>query len=362
MVLVPAHVPLVAPVLPLDAWDHGLRAVLDDRLPQAPPLPVLPGLGLLLRARRGVVGPEEEGRVVNALGRLRDLGRRLRLPVAPGPPQHRQELGHLGLIGNGEAGRIHDLPGVVGHPVVPRAGEEDEAVPLALELIHPMPALPVEESEAVGDVKLDAPLGHRLLEDLELDGAVVLCEVVQLTALEVPECLQTRRANVAAVAVEPPRVVLVDVDGREDKVGTEVVGGVVAQPPAEELAELRVAPRLLLCDDVPRAVRDEAHGVTVDERLPGLHDVLARHVLPEVPQAQHAEDLEVRELARLRLQQLQDLLGLLVGQRAPGHHERGLPEPGAVCEAVHLLDLQHAGYLNLAKAAHVGPLLPDALL
>mmetsp|Transcript_88201 Transcript_88201/g.248220 ORF Transcript_88201/g.248220 Transcript_88201/m.248220 type:complete len:223 (-) Transcript_88201:290-958(-) len=173
--------------------------------------------------------------------------------------------------------------------------------------------------------------------------------------------MQERRADVVAIAVKTPGIILVDIYGGANKVRTKVSREVVPEPAVQRLAELRVAFRLLLRDDVPSPVGDETEGVAVDEGLPLPHDVQTRYILPEVPKAKKLQYLKVRHLTALCVQRLKHFLGLLICHNAPRAHQRRFPVSGGVRENVTILDVQGRGALDFAEALEVRPLPLDAL-
>jgi len=200
-------------------------------------------------------------------------------------------------------------------------------------------------------------------EVLEFQTAVILWEIIKLASSEIPERLQEGRSDVVSIAVQPSSVVLVYVDGGVDKLDAQVLRvDVVLEPTVEETTDLWIPLRLLLCQNMPSTIRNEAHGVGVDECLAFLHHVLPGFVYTEVPKAQHLQDLEVRDLVASLVRMVKELLRLSGRRGTPRHHHGRLPEADRVVEAVHVSDVQLLRQLDLPETFQARPLLLEALL
>mmetsp|Transcript_94203 Transcript_94203/g.294754 ORF Transcript_94203/g.294754 Transcript_94203/m.294754 type:complete len:287 (+) Transcript_94203:3-863(+) len=183
-----------------------------------------------------------------------------------------------------------------------RGGEEDEAEPLALEGLHAVRAVAVEEHKLLGQVQhyrlLGIQLGHVATAAL-LD---VLREVVQLASRELPQGLDCGGALVVGIAVPSASVVVVDIDAREPEVGRNLLPLARLEPPTEELGDVLVARRGV--EDAVRPVPDPESPQRV--AVYGLHalrqDVEPRLVVGEAPGLQYLGHVAVGDgLAGLQL-------------------------------------------------------------
>mmetsp|Transcript_60245 Transcript_60245/g.171258 ORF Transcript_60245/g.171258 Transcript_60245/m.171258 type:complete len:291 (+) Transcript_60245:880-1752(+) len=225
-----------------------------------------------------------------------------------------------------------------------------------------MRTVPIKEYYAVGHVQLHPAFFHP--SDLaQLLALVIFREVVELATLEITERLQHGGAHVVPIAVDAACVVLVDVDRCPGELLCHVAGGLIQEPLAQEPAKRRVVPCLLPQEDMPGAVSGDTDGVAVNPSLALAHHVLPRLVLPKAPEAQHAQQLVVRDLsAVLAPRGLENVLCLLLCHGAAREGLAGLPVPLGVPEVINVFHPVELGHLKLPQASHGRAVLLDALL
>mmetsp|Transcript_79925 Transcript_79925/g.247993 ORF Transcript_79925/g.247993 Transcript_79925/m.247993 type:complete len:559 (+) Transcript_79925:202-1878(+) len=285
----------------------------------------------------GPAGPIVKGHRHGRQGRRREGGRlqRRARPEAHGRGILRRGGGHRGAKAER---RAEHRPGVgvrpgeqeakllqlgavlrLGSGVDPRR-EEDDAVPLALKVVHRMRAVPVEHAEAVAQLHLDLAV---LRHVLQLGRLVVLRPVGQLPAREVAEGLNHGGAEVVLVPVQRRRVVAVQVERGPAKLA-HLGRQALPQPLHDDPRDRRVHEGRGRDVDVADAVDEKAQGIAKDPALALPHDVGPVAVAREGPLMKRLLHLLVCDPAALRRGRGQALAGLALRHQAVRAHERGL--------------------------------------
>mmetsp|Transcript_48205 Transcript_48205/g.142259 ORF Transcript_48205/g.142259 Transcript_48205/m.142259 type:complete len:686 (-) Transcript_48205:303-2360(-) len=244
----------------------------------------------------------------------------VRVPLRRRPPRGvavAERRGELALVppqplgvGEGEAAVAEALLRLRAGLVGPPDAEPDQSEAVALEGLHGVAAVPVEEHQLLLDVRAER-VGRRAALLCGPPSLVVVAPVVQLAAGEVAEGGDEARALVVPVPVQLRRVAPVDVDGGKGEallVVAHLLREVVLQPAAHELRHLRVVLRGVVDQDAAVVGAQEAQGVAVNELGALGHHVLPRGVLLPGPELQHVVQVGVGDGQRASVGLLEDEL------------------------------------------------------